>query len=118
MNETGRRDVPLFRGGSRDGVEEVVSFFGHFDLYLKFVSFVFQNLLGSLLPETRPPRPSDVCLIPWYLQSYVGKREDANKKKLGLNAHHLFQITQNTQRQLHVEVSEVHFHIHGYILAF
>jgi len=81
MNETGRRDVPLFRGGSRDGVEEVVSFFGHFDLYLKFVSFVFQNLLGSLLPETRPPRPSDVCLIPWYLQSYVGKREDANKKK-------------------------------------
>jgi len=50
MNETGRRDVRLFSGGSRDGVEEVASLFGHFDLFLKFVSFasIISKLTGII----------------------------------------------------------------------
>ena len=75
---------------------------------------------SALLCDTRAicgTRSSGVTRLP---SLYVEKqhREQHRTKNSPKSATNCAQVTRKTQKQPHIELSEVHFHIHEFILAF
>jgi len=85
-----------------------------------FMNMVFFWRFSALLGDTRAicgTRSSAVTRLPsFYVEKQHGEQHQTkNSPKTATNC---AQITHKTKRQRHVELSEVHLHIHNFILAF